>query len=102
MAFAWRSDRAEIPSGTTGRWSIERNVTFDTPVRNVVVTLNGFKLDFSSEDHHINIIEVDIAFNRFGGGNRTVFFQASAQYADKNFDDPYSGYVDTVIIADVQ
>ena len=43
------------------RWrrSIEGSATFGRPVVKASVAMNGFKLDFASSDHHINIVEAD-------------------------------------------
>ena len=58
------------------------------------------KLDFSSKDHHINIVEVKTSLTSFDG--KRVNFRVECEYADKNFDDPYKGEVDVLIMADVE
>ena len=87
-----------IPPGT-GRRSIERTATFGAPVRRASVALNGFKLDFVNSDHHINIVEADTDIVSVSGN--TVTFRVECNYADKNFDDPYRGYVTALVIAEV-
>ncbi|MCZ6856590.1 MAG: hypothetical protein O7F70_01190, partial [Gemmatimonadetes bacterium] len=62
--------------------------------------MNGFKLDYTSNDHHINIIEADTDFVSIVGA--TVNFRVECDYADKDADDLYSGYITTLIIAEVQ
>jgi hypothetical protein len=64
------------------------------------VVLNGFNLDYSSSDHHINVIEADVDFVRIS--DRTVFIDADTQYADHNFDDSYHGWVSATVIANVE
>ena len=62
--------------------------------------LNGFKLDFVDSDHHINILEVDADIVSVAGN--TVTFRVECNYADKNFDDRYFGYVTATVIAEVE
>ena len=58
MATDFRNVSIGIPSGT-GRRSIEGSATFDSAFQKANVALNGFKLDYVSSDHHINIVEAD-------------------------------------------
>ncbi len=94
----FRTVTVPIPSGT-GKRTLERTVTFNGPVRRAGVALNGFKFDYTSSDHHINVIEADTDLVSVDGFN--VKIRVECQYADKNFDDPYSGYVTALVIADV-
>jgi hypothetical protein len=64
------------------------------------IALRGFVLDFASSDHHINVVEVSTEFAGIEG--EIVHFRVDCQYADKNFDDQYSGHVDVLVIADLQ
>jgi hypothetical protein len=98
MPVDFRQVSLSIPSGT-GRRMIESSVTFGSRVNRAVVVLNGFKLDFSNEDHHINLLEADTDISTIV--NNTVRLRIEADFADKNFDDPYTGYVSATVIADV-
>jgi hypothetical protein len=98
MALDFRQSSVTIPSGT-GRRSIESSVTFGSRVIRANVALNGFKLDYVNSDHHINIVEADTDLVSISGN--TVNFRVECDYADKNFDDPYEGYVTALIIAEV-
>ncbi|GGM35818.1 hypothetical protein GCM10012275_03830 [Longimycelium tulufanense] len=99
MPVEFRTSSITIPNGT-GRRSIQGTVTFGTNVIRAGVALNGFKLDYANSDHHINVLEADTDIVSISG--RTVTFRVEAQYADKNFDDPYSGYVTALVIAETQ
>ena len=99
MPVAFRTASITVPSGT-GRRSIPASVVFGSPVNAAAVAINGFALDYNSEDHHINIVEADTDILSISGN--TVNFQIECHYADKNFDDAYSGYVTALVIADVQ
>ncbi len=99
MAVEFNTRQVAIPSGT-GRRSINDSVTFGSDVIRAGIAVNGFKLDYVNSDHHINIVEIDTDIISFSG--RTVNFRVEADYADKNFDDPYRGEVVVLIIAEVQ
>ena len=96
---AYRSVSITIPSGS-GTKRIASSVTFNSNVRSAAVALNGFNLDYSNSDHHINVIEADLDIVQISG--RTVFIAADTRYADVNFDDSYSGFVTAVVIANVE
>ena len=93
-----RSISLGVPSGV-GRRSIEGSVTFDSNVIQAGVALNGFKLDFVDSDHHINVIEADSDILSIS--NNIVTIRVECNYADKNFDDPYSGYVTATVFAEL-
>ena len=95
----FRTVSINIPSGT-GRRSIEGTATFGSTVRRANVALNGFKLNFVNSDHHINIVEADTDIVSISGN--TVTFRVQCEYADRNFDDPYTGYVTALVIAEVE
>jgi len=99
MAVDFRTSRITVPPGT-GRRSIEGTVAFNSRVCRAAATLNGFALDFANADHHINIVEADTDIVSISGN--TVRFRIQCSYADKNFDDKYSGYVTALVVADVE
>jgi hypothetical protein len=96
---AYRSVSITIPSGS-GTKRVPAFVTFGSNVRSAAVVLNGFNLNYTTSDHHINVIEADVDFVRISG--REVHIAADTQYADQNFDDSYSGFVSAVVIANVE
>lgn len=99
MTIEFRTVSVVIPTGTKRR-TIPGSATFSSPVAKATVAMNGFKLDYASKDHHITIIEADTDFVSIVGS--TVNFRVECDYADKNADDPYSGYITTLIIAELQ
>ena len=88
-----------VPSGR-GRRSIEGSVVFDSRVLKAGVMLNGYKFDFVDSDHHINVLEADTDIVSISGS--TVTIRAECNYADKNFDDSYFGYITATVIAVVE
>lgn len=99
MPVQFRSQSITVPSGT-GRRSIQGTATFPAAVLRAGAAVNGFKFDFlaEDEDRHINEVEADTDVVSVSGN--TVTFRVECQYADKNFDDPYQGYVTALIIAE--
>lgn len=97
MSVDFKTISIPVPSGT-GRRRLRNDVEFSSSVNRAAVTLNGFKVDFANTDHHINVIEIDTDLEDIHGN--VVFFAVECQYADKNFDDSYSGYVTVTVMAD--
>jgi hypothetical protein len=98
MPIAFRTRQVAIPSGT-GRRNINDSVSFGSLVRSAAVTINGFQLDYVKSDHHINVVEIDSDVSSISGND--VHFRVQTDYTDKNHDDPYRGYVEVLVIADV-
>ena len=99
MALDFRRRRIDIPNGT-GQRVINGSVSFGSTVRTAQVAINGFRLDYEDEDHHIDTVEIEADYLSRSGNN--VFFVVRADYADKNNDDTYRGHVEVLVIADVQ
>ena len=97
-ATDFRTATVTVPSGK-GRRSIEHTVSFGSRVRRAGVALNGFKLDFVSSDHHINVVEADTDIVSISGNK--VTFRVQCDYRDKNADDKYKGYVTALVTAEV-
>jgi hypothetical protein len=99
MAVEFITKRIEFLR-VTGPQHLNDSVSFQRKVRVANIALRGFLLDFVTSDHHINVVEVttDLA----GTEGEIVRFRVNCQYADRNFDDLYSGHVDVLVIADLQ
>lgn len=99
MSVDFRAVTITIPQGT-GRRSIEGAAVFNSRVLRAGVALNGFSLDFVAPDRPFNVIESDtdiLSINQ-----NTVRFRVECQLADRNFDDPYSGFITALVTADVE
>ena len=99
MAVEFITTRIDVPRGRQRR-QLNGSVTFQKKVRVANIALRGFVLDFVSNDHHMNIVEVTTDFA--GSEGEIVRFRVNCQYADKNFDDEFLGHVDVLVIADLQ
>jgi hypothetical protein len=100
MALELQSIRIDFPSRRDFDQQIGRAVTFSRNVRTVGAAINGFNLTFNNGDHHLLQAKVDI--NPLTVRDRTVTFTVNLLVRDGsgNIDDPYSGYVDVLLIAD--
>ncbi len=94
-----RTVSLSIPSGS-GHRSIQSSAKFGSRISQAGVVLNGFQLDYVDSDHHINVLEVDTDIVSFSGD--TVTIRVECNYVDKNFDDPFFGYVTATVIAEVE
>lgn len=99
MPVDFRTVTISIPEGT-GRRSIEGVAVFNSRVLRAGVALNGFSLNFVAPDRPFNVIEADT--DVLSTTDNTVRFRVECQLADRNFDDPYSGFITALITADVQ
>ena len=98
MPIAFSTRNVPIPSGK-GRREINESTTFGSRVRSAAVAINGFKLDYVDSDHHINVVEIDSDVSLIE--ENEVHFLVEVHYADKDFNDAYQGYVQVLVIANV-
>lgn len=98
MATEFRSLSIPIPGGS-GTKVVEDSVLFGTSVLRADSAIKSFLFDYSSSDHHINVIEVTTSVIATPGPTARV--RVVCRYADQNFDDAYSGHVRVLVVADV-
>lgn len=106
MATQFRKQRVVIPESRGSR-SIPGSVRFDTPVISSEYLLGGFRFNFQNKDHHIdeveiNIVRVGVSVSHGEPDPRMVHFLLDVKYQDRNADDPWNGYVDVVVAAEVE
>jgi hypothetical protein len=98
MPTDFRSVNIPLPDGT-GTKTIPADVTFGSAVRSADTAVKSFFFDYDSDDHHINVVEATTGVRTIQGNTVTV--AANARYADRNFDDAYTGQVTVLVIAQV-
>ncbi len=98
--------RCELQGGTTGLRddfgnAFESRETFGIGpgFHCVNVQLSGWKMDFSSKDHHIEHIQVRIKNVFYEPGTGSVTFTVSGVFRDKNGDDNFEWEVWFTILA---
>ena len=86
---------------TRGRRQREsQTVTFGAHVQKAEAMLKGFRLRFNNGDHHILEQEVDLDITRVSGNAVTVAADFLLRDGSGNIDDPFSGFVQAVVVAD--
>ena len=72
-------------SAVPGSYSNPRLKNFS----NAIVLIRGWRFDFTSTDHHINRMRIDLSNIRFNKATGTVTWKSNVEYEDKNADDGY-------------
>lgn len=98
MAAEFRTLSLSVP-GNAGTKVVDDTASFSGPVQNAQTALKGVLFDYSSSDHHINVLEATCSV--IGITGNTVRVRAVVQFADVNFDDSYTGRVEVLVIANV-
>jgi hypothetical protein len=102
MPIDFRQTRVDVPKGRNPngtQWrAFKGTVTFDRDVRRAESAIQTFRLDYTDSDHHINLIQVETDVSALTGNNVDVDIRVF--YSDKNYDDPYQGWVDILVIAE--
>ena len=77
------------------------SVAFPSAVRSAEVSIAGFDIRYNNGDHHVLRQTVDARIERIEFG--TVYFRVNLLLRDSsgNTDDPFSGTVNVLVIADV-
>jgi len=74
---------------------------FNGRVRTAALAVGGWDMEFTNTDHHVHRQRIEILQENMQILNDTVSFSADFLLRDKNGDDPFKGYVDVLVIADV-
>jgi len=77
---------------------------FDAPIRRIQAALNGFDVRFRNGDHHLERFQVNCDV-RVDPDNRHYFIvtvNLLLHDSPRNFDDPFDGYADVLLIADTE
>jgi hypothetical protein len=101
MAIQMQTLHFEFPSVTGSIQTKVLTAFFGGTVQTAVVMLQGFDIHYNNSDHHILREEIQLAIeSRIG---TTVGVRATFLLRDDsgNIDDPYSGNINAVVIADV-
>lgn len=86
---------------TRGREQRESGaVVFPTNVRRAEAAINGLYITYNNGDHHVLAQKIDIDMPRIVGN--TVFVDVNFLLRDSSghIDDPFSGYVDVMVVVD--
>jgi hypothetical protein len=101
MAIVMAKTRFDFPS-VTGLQQIQvRKINFGRTVRDVAVMLQGFDIQYTNGDHHVLEENIQVSAFVLSGGVVDVAADILLRDGSGNIDDPYSGSIDAVVIADV-
>ncbi len=103
MAVRFETVTLVFNPGTGGseRQSNAVTVHFARRLRRADVALQGFRLRFDNGDHHVLEQEVSVRVERFE--NDAVTVRAEVGLRDSGgFDDPYSGFVQALVIVETE
>ena len=87
---------------TAGRPQRESGTAvFNSNIRRANAALKGFNITYNNGDHHLLREEIDIDITQVQNNTVEVAVDFVLRDSSGNFDDPYSGKVEVLVIADV-
>lgn len=102
MTLAFRTQEVGFDSTQGRRQRQPGSVNFPSNVRTVNCAVKGYNIRFTNGDHPIREIEIDIDGPRFDGSNVTFNVDFVLRDNTGNYDDAYTGWVEVLVIADIQ
>src|SRR5688572_11576763 len=103
MAMAFQMVRLDYDP-TSGQTQTEGGTAvFDGTVRSFGLAVGGWDMEFTNGDHHVRRQRIEIDEKKAAKHLNTVTFSADFLLADNSgdIDDPFKGYVDVLVIADI-
>jgi hypothetical protein len=101
MAIVLTSTEFAFPSVTGSTQSQVRSINFGRTVQHVAVMLAGFDIRYNNGDHHVLRESIQLRISGNNGGVVNVEAKFLLRDGSGNIDDPYSGSIDAVVIADL-
>ena len=99
MALQLREGTLNFPPTTGRRQRSQVTVVLPSAVRSAQAMLKGFNVTYNNGDHHILELEMDLDTSILSN-TVTVFGDFVFRDSSGFFDDPYSGWINFVVIAD--
>src|SRR2546426_8687416 len=88
---------------TSGRKQTEAaTAVFGGRVHTAEAALKGYNIRYTNGDHHVLEEEIDLDITNFNNNAVTVAAKFLLRDNSGNIDDPFSGFVQAVVIADVE
>ena len=104
MAIQMQTSRFEFPS-LKGVQQQLHTVFFSGSVQRAVAMIQGFDIHFDNNEHPVLQERIQLDINSINGGTvnilATFLIRDNSRDRVGNIDDPYSGSVNAVVIADV-
>lgn len=92
-----------FPSVTGKRQTQIRRLEFGHPIKadTAFAMLAGFEIQYNNGDHHVLQEQVQVDVNGINGTSVDVAATFLLRDGSGNIDDPYSGFISALVIADV-
>jgi hypothetical protein len=100
MTVELQTQRASFPALSGGPQSMNLSFTFASNVRVAGAAINGFEIGFDNDDHPILRTQIDAEVISINGATVVVRVTFSLRDNSGHFDDPFSGFVDVLVIVD--
>ena len=101
MAIVMAKTHFEFPNVTGSAQRLINTINFGRTVQNVAAVLQGFDIQYTNGDHHVLEESIEVSAFVLSGGVVDVSADLLLRDGSGNIDDPYSGIIDAVVIADV-
>ena len=101
MAIVMAKTNFAFPNVTGSVQHQSRQIDFHGTVQNVSVMLTGFDIKYTNGDHHVLQESIQLEIGGNNGGRVDVVANFLLRDSSGNIDDPYSGSIDAVVLADV-
>ena len=101
MAISMAKLHFDFPSVTGPQQLQSRKIDFGRTVQNMAVILQGFDIQYNNGDHHVLQESIEVSGFVLGRSVVDVFAFILLRDGSGNIDDPYSGSIDAVVLADV-
>jgi hypothetical protein len=99
MTLQLREGTLNFPPTTGRRQRAQVTVVFASAVRMAQAAIKGYNVSYNNGDHHILELEIDLD-TTITSNTVTVFGDFVFRDSSGFFDDPYSGWINFVVIAD--
>lgn len=100
MALQLREGWITFSRATGRRQRGSQNVTFSGTIGAYQVAMKGYNIRYDNGDHHILELELDLDSSR-NGSTITVNGDFVLRDSSGHYDDPYEGWINFVVMADV-
>ena len=103
MPLDFQRKRVPFDTPLAGPQTKNDAVFFGSNVNKAEVTIKAFKVDFKQFAERMNALEITARGSVDAPSNRNeVPFSVTIQYSDQNANAQFTGFVEVVVIADVQ
>lgn len=101
MPIEFLRQRITFPEHSGSPQDVDQDFVFRFRVNRAETFVNGFNIGFTNVDHHLLRQEINTAVREISNNVVKVRAVFSLRDSSGNFDDPYDGFIDVVVVADV-